>query len=613
MRKIYLMFILTLVSLSSLWAQVVINQNTTWNSVNDLQQYYAIGLDPADGISIQPGTELRIKIGGINDPVGTPLYMNQGSWIIVEMGAELIVDGGYISGSSGSTGATWGGIVVHGDKNVDQIYTSGIGFNQGYAFVKNGAKIESYMWIEIEEGGIFRAENSEFINPEWGIMFDDYANPNFKQYSYLRNNKFFYNPNFGYSIGVADYWHIQVDDINKVRIYDNTFRNYATSSPSGCNLNAIYSSNSNIYIRPNMVVFPPMGGCSYTVNDQNIFEGFNTAIYIENDGEAFDYEAKILDNIFIDNEIGIFLENTYNTTIYKNVFKWETLDRNCIGIHSTYSDIYEYMNNKFIVDLSTCYGKEYIGIKSDHDYGFYGDCYYSKNEFKVLSTDCQNTYGFNAIGIQLGLYHGHNRNFELTCNDFEYMNTAIDIYGWTKLKDQVYHMVGTGNTFNNCGLDINNQNNPIFTYYYYGSQPNCLNVDIQQAGNPADCSYPERGCEVYGIDEGSNEGGIPGDFEGFERRSNENNTFNSGSFKSTSIYPNPTSSVFNISYQLDEESTASVLVYNVMGQLVYTNDLDTQKDFMQIRKEEIGAAGVYTCIISVNGKKQKTQKLIITE
>jgi hypothetical protein len=80
-----------------------------------------------------------------------------------------------------------------------------------------------------------------------------------------------------------------------------------------------------------------------------------------------------------------------------------------------------------------------------------------------------------------------------------------------------------------------------------------------------------------------------------------------------SIYPNPTSTIFNISYQFDEESTASVLIYNAMGQLVYTNDLDTQKDFMQIRKEEIGAAGVYTCVISVNGKKQKTQKLIITE
>jgi beta-glucanase (GH16 family) len=79
------------------------------------------------------------------------------------------------------------------------------------------------------------------------------------------------------------------------------------------------------------------------------------------------------------------------------------------------------------------------------------------------------------------------------------------------------------------------------------------------------------------------------------------------------IYPNPSSTIFNISYQFDEESTASILIYNAMGQLVYTNDLNTQKDFMQIRKEEIGAAGVYTCIISVNGKKQKTQKLIITE
>ncbi len=74
------------------------------------------------------------------------------------------------------------------------------------------------------------------------------------------------------------------------------------------------------------------------------------------------------------------------------------------------------------------------------------------------------------------------------------------------------------------------------------------------------------------------------------------------------VYPNPSKDAFNLSLTTASESKVSIAVYDMLGRLIDTRDLDP-KEFTEVKIGERYPSGIYNVIVT-QGTEIKTQRVI---
>ncbi len=588
MKKNIILVILILIVVKGFSDPVEITQNTTWNNLNDLNQYAALGQYANEGISIYNNSTLTIKIGsnGTN-----PLLMDMHAYILVEIGSKLIVDGGHISNIQGN--GYWEGIYAFGDGSQDQIFSGG-SWNQGYVEIKNEAIIKGANTGVLADGGAILKvfNNAQFVNCEVSVYMDRYLQSTHR--SFIKNSSFVWNVD--YELSSLEKF-IYLGELNCIEIEGNTFLNdHPTKQYTGT---GIYSENSNFIASSYGITWD--GNCKYTAGIPNSFRDLAKGIFINN-SEYNGYWARILDNEFLDNVIGIDVNNGCDLILYRNNFTWRDLNADCKGVALKGWTDFEFNQNNFIWDLATCTPNEYIGIFSQNYSSISKEEVY-KNKFEVLSINCYDPPGpnpsFNGIEINsLGT------SIQLNCNRFLNMSGCLYMYHTQAIlffPDQGNLWTSAGNTFTNTqNSDISVQNINQFAYCYNSSsQPSGGNFILVNAFNPNLCQ-DVSGCDMLGISPVLS----PVSTDPIKEETSE---------KSLNVYPNPSVSDFKISYSTNNESNTNIQITNSLGQVVYMKQVSDSEGVIDIHKSSIGNAGIYLCSIIVNGTIENQKKVIILD
>jgi hypothetical protein len=92
----------------------------------------------------------------------------------------------------------------------------------------------------------------------------------------------------------------------------------------------------------------------------------------------------------------------------------------------------------------------------------------------------------------------------------------------------------------------------------------------------------------------------------------EDYLFESTELRVTKVYPNPVTMGNHafIDYKMIQDIKAKVTVRNVLGRVVQEYDLQNGSHIIKIPTSECNP-GVYFCVLSINGKAKKGQKIII--
>jgi hypothetical protein len=163
------------------------------------------------------------------------VYMAPGASILVEKGAELILDNASLT----SCDQMWQGIKVMGNWNMNQD-----GNNQGLVSLLNGATIaNARVGIETgnarSAGGIIQAENAYFYNCEYGVKMHPYrnfsptnSNITWSNRGYLKNCKFSTTKDLQIST-IKPKSHIWLNGIQRLSIQGNKFENSHHAEPIG--------------------------------------------------------------------------------------------------------------------------------------------------------------------------------------------------------------------------------------------------------------------------------------------------------------------------------------------------------------------------------------------
>lgn len=75
-------------------------------------------------------------------------------------------------------------------------------------------------------------------------------------------------------------------------------------------------------------------------------------------------------------------------------------------------------------------------------------------------------------------------------------------------------------------------------------------------------------------------------------------------------YPNPASSVVNFDYSLSASDKATVVVYNLLGQEVLNQTVNTLQNRLSVSVADLNN-GIYFCNLFVNGSAVKTEKFVV--
>jgi len=75
-------------------------------------------------------------------------------------------------------------------------------------------------------------------------------------------------------------------------------------------------------------------------------------------------------------------------------------------------------------------------------------------------------------------------------------------------------------------------------------------------------------------------------------------------------YPNPASSVVNFDYNLNPSDKASVSVYNLLGQEVMSQQVNSLQGSLSLSVADLND-GIYFCNLFVNGSAVKTEKFVV--
>lgn len=77
-----------------------------------------------------------------------------------------------------------------------------------------------------------------------------------------------------------------------------------------------------------------------------------------------------------------------------------------------------------------------------------------------------------------------------------------------------------------------------------------------------------------------------------------------------SVYPNPNNGRMTVNYDIGEGETATIVIYNMVGALMFERTLTSSGNLMEIDVTNINS-GVYLLNVEVNGEKRHTERLSI--
>ena len=164
--------------------------------------------------------------------INAEVRLNKFNTIIVETGAQLIIDGPNAK-ITNSCQARWKGIQVWGTGNLPQITANAAEF--GKVIIRNGGTIENaetgITTIKIDDqnnwdwaytGGIVQCNNASFINCGRDIQFLGYANHNsiggeIYTQSFFKNTHFITTTSYDYKAYAAPTWHVTIDNSSGIR------------------------------------------------------------------------------------------------------------------------------------------------------------------------------------------------------------------------------------------------------------------------------------------------------------------------------------------------------------------------------------------------------------
>ncbi len=414
---------------------ITITENTTWTG----EQYRY------SNIVIPNGVTLNIE-GNV--------HMPHRSKIQVLKGGKLIVDGGTLTNSCQSP---WMGIEIEGDNNLNQF-----GSNQGKVELRNGARIEyaglgvllmtrdingDHIWGTA--GGVLKAENTTFYNCRRGASFMAYDNISnsgnpLRNFSYFKDCTFTFDDGYKetfahtiYPVGIS-MW-----GVDGVLVEGCTFKNemttIETSTHDKYDGHAIVCADASANIKP-LMSDPPIGQ-TQQIEKRNSFTGFDLGIYsygIDNTDILV-----VRDNIFNDNKLGVYADQSTNLSIVENQFTVPHLGAVSEGYEVRAAGIYLKETYDFEVEENTFIGTE---DGNNYDGGFVienlepidpDEPYSTVSRHERIFRNTFNDLGFAvlAYGNNGGEYQSSDgqqtwvSGFELKCNDFgQNTNNYQDVY-----------------------------------------------------------------------------------------------------------------------------------------------------------------------------------------
>jgi|GEM_PF-3303167 len=464
---------------------------------NTVEWNYSVYLK--GNLRITPTTTLVIKC-----LVGMPADGK----IIVENGAKLVVDEGYITNMCGEL---WQGIEVWGvgssypHPSVSAIYgdtyPTHLTQHHGVVYIMDGSTIE-YARNAITtskyddfgnaayRGGIIVAHGANFINCK--------RSSEFMQYDYSPaqtdddNISEFYRCNFevndNYPCSETFNAHITMWDIDGVDIIGCTFkdlRNACTNSGEG-----IYSIDATYTVASDLC-----GGAIPCDEHITTFERLVRAIHAEN-ANSRPRDIVVSDVVFTNNYRGILFSNVDHSLVMNNTFEVQDQSSlNCYGMYLEDSKNYHIENNNFTTygsyDGSSPYnGGIYVVNNSNSQTEIY------RNYFEDLEAGIRVQNNNSALQIKCNTF-----NSEIDKHNIYVTNTgSLGTQGYcspTYFPSSVKVTTPSGNTFsydcNNSTGDIKVYNGfGILQYKHFsntGHAPTCYTTGATTYVDPIDCGY----------------------------------------------------------------------------------------------------------------------------
>jgi hypothetical protein len=407
-----------------------VNANETWDFPIQFYQ----------DVLVKSGKTLTIKC-----EVRMPI---QGK-IIVEPGANLIIDGGVLTCAWPES--MWQGIEVHGDRTKSQSLTLGVQY-QGKVIMKNNAIIENALegisTIKVDgnnldwnyTGGIIQAENSRFIDCRRAVQYLSYQNFNPSTGSPMNNLGFFKNCSFLTNGQLKEptafpYAFVSLYDVKGVRFLGNAFVNSASFSENlGVKGMGIVSIDAKFSVIPYCTSTLPVGGTCPT-NDlmKNSFHDLSYGIH-SSGGMSSLNAITVSKSDFHNNDFGIYIKTLDYCTITENNFD--------VGQNNSFDTYGLYIDN------STGYKVEGNNFTTTHN-GTIGS--YINNSQYFANSVYRNNYNKLQVGNIAAHDNFDNANYvglKMNCDNFTNGTYDIAVLPSTNVLTDIFPFQGicTGNS-----------------------------------------------------------------------------------------------------------------------------------------------------------------------
>lgn len=312
--------------------------------------------------------------------------------IIVEPGAELLIDGGRLQSSKFED--TWQGIYVEGNSNLAQTPSNQglVTVNGGYIWnaengITNIAVDASGNWIWGTTGGIINCTNAEFRNNKKDVQLLAYISPDAKNEKY---NASFVNCDFLRGNGYAS----PSESINP----SITMWGVAGVDIEGC---TFQNSNTGDFEYDGGAIFTIKA--SYKVNENStgspsIFKGYADAVRSESDISVA-FPIKIIGSEFENNIHSVYLNSVVGSRVSHNEFKVRT-------------------SHSYIPPAGSNFQNSAYGVYLDYNSGFALE----ENDFENLD----NTNNLSAAIVVKDNCGASDQVYQNTIDEFYYGIQAIN-------------------------------------------------------------------------------------------------------------------------------------------------------------------------------------------
>lgn len=98
----------------------------------------------------------------------------------------------------------------------------------------------------------------------------------------------------------------------------------------------------------------------------------------------------------------------------------------------------------------------------------------------------------------------------------------------------------------------------------------------------------------------------------FNENANMSDTAKTGFYEmqKLKLYPNPATDYLHIEYDILYIKDAKIKIYNSIGSVVYTKDLENKQEHLKISVSDFDN-GLYFCSLQIDGKSFNTKKILI--